>query len=272
MDTSSIDTSVIGNVLINIAMVVEYDGSRFCGFQKQLQGVRTIQGELELALSTFANERVDIITSGRTDTGVHATYQVINFKTRVKRPLASWVRATNSLLPNDIVIRDAVIAEDSFHARFALNRTYHYYVVVEPTRPAILRGKVGWCYTPLNIDSMVIAQQTLLGEKDFTSFRAAGCQAKNPVRNMTSVGISKRDKLIRFEFTANAFLYHMVRNMVGALVFVGKGALAISEFTQIFDSCSRKYAPPTFMPDGLYLVGVEYPNIKFDYTKPDWIY
>ena len=265
-------TNVVEYGFTNIAMVVEYDGSSFCGFQKQAQGIRTIQGELELALSTFTNERVDIITSGRTDTGVHATYQVINFKTQVKRPLQNWMRAVNSLLPKDIVIRDIVVVDDEFYARFALNRTYHYYVVVDPIRPAILRGKVGWCHTPLDVNSMIMAQKILLGEKDFTSFRAAGCQAKNPVRNMTNVGISLRSNLIRFEFTANAFLYHMVRNMVGALIFVGKGTLSLAEFVQMVDACSRKYAPPTFMPDGLYLVGVEYTNMKFNYVPADWIY
>lgn len=258
--------------LINIAMVVEYDGSGFYGFQKQAPGVRTIQGELEQALSAFAGDQINIVTSGRTDAKVHAVYQVINFKTRIKRPLYNWVCGVNSILPDDIVLREAIIVENEFHARYATNRTYHYYLVVDSIRPAILRNKVGWCYSPLNIEHMTIAQQGLVGERDFSSFRATGCQALNPVRNLSKVGLFCHNNLIRFEFTANAFLYHMVRNMVGALVYVGKGILSPHDLNDLVEAKSRKFAPPTFMPDGLYLANVEYPNAQFTYQPPNCIY
>lgn len=256
----------------NVAMVVEYDGSNFYGFQKQAGGIRTTQGELERALQLFSKQKIDIATSGRTDTGVHALYQVINFKTELKRPSHGWMMGVNSFLPRDVVIRDCTFVHDEFYARYAISRTYHYYLWINPIRPALLNGKVGWFYGKLDIDAMNEALAYLIGELNFSSFRAAGCQANHPVRTMYKANLSVRGDMLRFEFCANAFLYHMVRNMVGALVYVGKGTITIKRFKEIVDSKSRIYAPPTFMPDGLYLVGVEYPEQHFKYTISDWLF
>jgi tRNA pseudouridine38-40 synthase len=256
-----------------LALLLEYDGSRFYGFQKQLSSVRTIQGEVEKHLSTFANCPINIITSGRTDTGVHATHQVISFTTTIYRPLHAWVRGVNALLDKDIVIRDAVYVDNKFNARFdAVSRTYHYYLYVNPIRTALMRDKVGWYHASLDIDLMIEAGQYLIGQHDFSSFRASNCQAKNPVRDMTHFAITTKNNLIRFEFSANAFLYHMVRNMVGALIYVGNGKLNVDGFSDLINARNRKLAPPTFMPDGLYLVNVKYQDPLFEQDVAGWLF
>ncbi|MFN7095083.1 MAG: tRNA pseudouridine(38-40) synthase TruA, partial [Burkholderiales bacterium] len=214
----------------NLAMLLEYDGAGFAGFQKQGFGALTVQGELESALSQFVQQKINIIPAGRTDTGVHALYQVINFTTSVNRELNSWVRGTNAFLPKTLVIREAVKVANEFNARFsALSRTYHYYLAATATRPAILHKKVGWYHRQLDLQAMQEAGLYLVGEKDFSSFRAANCQAATPVRRLTAFNICLKNGLIRFELTANAFLYHMVRNIVGALIYVGSGRLSVEE-------------------------------------------
>jgi tRNA pseudouridine38-40 synthase len=262
----------------NLALQLEYDGSYFFGFQRQVN-TRTIQGELEKALSKFANHDVQIITAGRTDTGVHALNQVVNFTTEAKRELHGWVRGVNALLPDDIAIKKAAIVQDNFSARFdAISRTYYYYLCVRRSRPGLLSRRVGWYYDHLDIEKMMDACNLLHGEHDFSSFRAANCQANTAIRNMLSCSLqiennniytgpktsSQNDTnlneavLLRFEFTANAFLYHMVRNLIGALLYVGKGNLSIAEFHNLLKAKDRTLAPPTFMPDGLYLAAVNY--------------
>lgn len=254
----------------NIALLIEYSGSKFAGFQRQ-KDFPSIQEHLETALSRFANHDIQVITAGRTDAGVHALGQVINFVTTARRELSSWVRGVNALLPEDIAIKQATYVPDIFNARFnAISRTYHYYLLVSPTRPAILEGKVGWYYKPLNLGFMEEACQLLLGKHDFSSFRAANCQALTPVRNMITARVKQIDSflmtdsitskqvLLRFEFTANAFLYHMVRNLVGALIYIGNGKLSLTQFADIINQKNRVKAPPTFMPDGLYLHSVAY--------------
>ncbi len=259
--------------MLTLALLIEYDGTGFYGFQKQGPGVRTIQFELEKVLSVFANEKIDVITSGRTDTGVHATYQVISFTTTAKRELYNWIRGINALLPKDIIIRAAVNVDAEFNARFsAISRTYHYYLRVDPVRPAILYKKVGWYYAPLDCVSMQAAGQQLVGKQDFSSFRAADCQAKNPVRNLSYFNMSRKNNLIRFEFTANAFLYHMVRNIVGALIYVGNGKLSQQGFAELITAKKRTLAPPTFMPDGLYLTHIEYKSVIFAPDNNDWLF
>ena len=259
------------NEIYNLALLVEYDGSKFYGFQKQL-ATRTIQGVLETALSKFASATINIITSGRTDTGVHATHQVINFITAAKRPLHAWIRGTNALLPKDIVIRNALFVDGEFNARFsAISRTYHYYLLVDPIRSAIMQDRVGWYYHPLNVALMNEAGQYLLGEQDFSSFRASDCQANSPIRNLSHFAIASKGNIIRFEFTANAFLYHMVRNMVGGLLYVGNDKMSIAEFANLIKSCKRTLAPPTFMPDGLYLVDVKYKTQLFKHNVSEWL-
>lgn len=259
------------NETYNLALLLEYDGSGFYGFQKQL-ATRTIQGILEATLSKFANATIDIITSGRTDTKVHATHQVISFTTFANRPLHAWSRGVNALLPDDIAIRDAIFVDKEFNARFsATSRTYHYYLLVDPIRSAIKQGRVGWYYKPLDFNLMNKAGQYLIGMQDFSSFRASDCQSKNPVRDLSSFSMETKGNLIRFEFTANAFLYHMVRNMVGALVYVGNGKISVDEFVALIKSHQRTLAPPTFMPDGLYLVDVKYKTPLFERDYSAWL-
>lgn len=253
-------------------MVVEYDGSNFYGFQKQLGNIRTVQGEIQKSLQMFCGELIEVVISGRTDAGVHALYQVINFKTDLSRPAKGWMMGCNSFLPKDIVIRDCAIVDDDFYARFAINRTYHYYLYIDRIRPGLFNGKVGWFYAELDIALMQEALNYLIGTHDFSSFRASGCQSNSSIRTMYKVCIEQKGKMIRFELCANAFLYHMVRNIIGALVYVGKGALSLNNFKEIVDSKTRKYAPPTFMPDGLYLVDVQYSKKYFEYKISDWLF
>lgn len=253
--------------MVNIALVVEYDGSKFFGFQKQKENFRTIQEELEKSLSKFANHEINIVTAGRTDTGVHAFFQVVNFKTDAKRKLYGWVCGVNSLLPEDIVIREAVIVPDEFDARYsAISRSYKYYLLQDRVASAIFRGNLGLYYLNLDLKSMQDACEYIVGRHDFSAFRASDCQANTPIRDLTNVSISSRDNLLCFEFTANAFLYHMIRNIMGALVYVGAGKLSITGFNELLLSKNRVKAPPTFMPDGLYLSYVQYKEKYFSYT------
>ena len=254
--------------MANIALVIEYDGSKFFGFQKQIDNTRTVQGDLEHALSKFANETINIITAGRTDSGVHALFQVINFTTNAKRQLYGWICGVNALLPDDIVIHEAVIVPVNFNARFsAISRSYRYYLLQDRVASALLRGKVGTYHLSLDIDLMSSAGKYLMGRQDFSSFRASGCQANTAVRDLSHFNLRVKDNLFCFDFTANAFLYHMVRNIVGALVYVGVGKLSVEGFRELIVSKNRIKAPPTFMPDGLYLSNVAYKEEYFSY-KP----
>jgi len=245
----------------NVACLIEYDGSNFCGFQKQ-PTVRTVQQELELALSKFTQQATEIITAGRTDTGVHASGQVINFTTSATRSIESFTRGVNALLPKDITVLKSTYVAESFHARFsALARSYNYYLLNRPTRPALLAQKVGWYMHDLDLELMQQACAMLVGEHDFSSFRASDCQAKNPVKNMLISQVAPlphNHDILVFTFKANSFLYHMVRNIIGSLIYVGNGKLTLAEFSDLLAQKNRRYAPPTFMPDGLYLSAVDY--------------
>jgi tRNA pseudouridine38-40 synthase len=200
-----------------------------------------------------------VITAGRTDAGVHATYQVVHFDTHAQRPLGAWVRGVNALLPNSIAVLWVSKSSDSFHARYsARERCYLYLLLNHPVRPALYHGKVGWFYLPLNIERMRDAAQILLGEHDFSAFRASECQAKSPVRNVTKLEISQQGDIIAFEIRANAFLQHMVRNIIGSLVYVGKGKYPPQWIGELLRDCDRTYAAPTFSAAGLYLGGITY--------------
>lgn len=243
---------------MKIILVLEYDGSRYCGWQSQ-PAKCSVQDSLEYALSRIACTNVRVVTAGRTDTGVHALYQVIHFDTQVKRPLSAWVRGTNSFLPDDISVLWASETGDDFHARYsAIERHYLYVLVNQPVRPGLLHNKVGWFHQPLNIQQMQLGATTLLGKHDFSSFRAAECQAKSPVREITKLDISCQGNTFVFEFSADAFLHHMVRNLVGCLVYVGKGKYSPEWVPKLLESRDRSKAPPTFSAAGLYLVGVTY--------------
>ena len=243
---------------MRIALGVEYDGRPFSGWQSQLDG-RTVQDTLQHALSQIVGEPVSVIAAGRTDTGVHALEQVVHFDVQAERPLTAWVRGANALLPESIAVRWAHPVPDEFHARFSAHgRSYRYLLINRPTRPAIDAGKVGWYHAPLDVAAMQAAAQFLLGEHDFSAFRAAQCQAKSPVKNLRQLDIRCEDEMLVFDVSADAFLHHMVRNMVGCLVYVGKGKYPPDWLAEVLASRERSLAAPTFAPDGLYLRRIKY--------------
>ena len=243
---------------MRIALGLEYDGSQFFGWQSQPQKC-TVQDVLQAALGRIADERIVVAAAGRTDTGVHALEQVIHFDTRANRPLSAWVRGVNALLPKSIAILWACFVPEEFHARFSAQaRSYRYLLINRPVRSAVRYGKVGWFHAPLDIERMRAASHYLLGEHDFSSFRAAECQAKSPVKNLLKFDITRQGDLIMFDLTAGAFLHHMVRNIVGCLVYVGKSKYPPEWLQEVLESRDRKKAAPTFAPDGLYLCGVTY--------------
>lgn len=255
--------------MARVALGLEYDGRWFNGWQKQKSGVPTVQAALEHALAQVCDQPVGVIAAGRTDTGVHALMQVVHFDAPVERPLSAWVRGVNAHLPAGVSVQRAQVVAEDFHARFdAFERSYRYVLLSAPARPAILAGKVGWTHYELAIDAMQAAADVLLGEHDFSSFRAAQCQAKSPVKQLNHLRVYRQQGLICFDLAASAFLHHMVRNIVGALVYVGAGRLSVAEFQHIFAQKSRLQAPPTFMADGLYLTRVRYPA-KFDLAWSD---
>ncbi|MEI7612021.1 MAG: tRNA pseudouridine(38-40) synthase TruA [Betaproteobacteria bacterium] len=243
---------------MRVALGVEYDGSAFHGWQIQPQG-GTVQDALQAALSQIAGEEVAVVCAGRTDAGVHATAQVVHFDTSLRRPLSAWVRGVNSFLPPSVCVRWAQPVADEFHARFSAHgRCYRYLLLNRPQRPGVGHGRVGWYHHPLDVDLMQQAANALLGEHDFSSFRAADCQAKTPVKSMRRADVQRVGELIVFDFEASAFLHHMVRNLVGSLVYIGQGKHPSEWMSQLLLAADRRQAAPTFSAAGLYLVGVEY--------------
>lgn len=244
---------------MRIALGVEYCGQSYHGWQTQADHL-TVQDRVEYALNAIAGEPVTTVAAGRTDTGVHATGQVVHFDTLICRPETAWSRGVNTFLPDDISIRWAHQVDQEFHARYsATRRRYRYFLLNRPMRPGVLSGRVGWDFHPLDDSAMAEAARCFIGTHDFSSFRAAGCQAKNPVKTMSRAEVRRVGSFVIFDFEANAFLHHMVRNLVGALVYVGKGALAPAAMNTLIDQRDRRLAPPTFMAAGLYLVEVGYP-------------
>lgn len=243
---------------MRIALGLEYDGSGYAGWQSQ-PGGNTVQDVLEHALAQVAGAPLHVTCAGRTDAGVHATGQVVHFDVAVQRAPTAWVRGTNAHLPPAVAVRWAVPVSEDFHARFlARGRAYRYLLLNRPQRPGLLAGKVGWCHRPLDIPAMQAAAACLIGEHDFSSFRAAGCQAKSPVKTLYRFEISRQGDLLAFDCHASAFLHHMVRNMVGALLYVGMGRTTVDDFARVFAARDRRQGAPTFAADGLYLVGVDY--------------
>lgn len=246
--------------MVRIAIGIEYAGSEFEGWQTQPHG-RTVQDALQGAIAIIAGHPVELVCAGRTDTGVHASSQVAHFDTPSHRPLTAWVRGVNSHLPAGIVVNWAREVNDDFHARFsALSRRYRYFLLNRPVRPAILHGRVGWFHSLLNVEKMAAAAEYLPGEHDFSAFRAAACQARSPIRTMALAQVQRHQDWIVFDFEANAFLHHMIRNLVGALVHIGKGERPAEWMAELMACRDRRSAPPTFSPDGLYLCGVTYPD------------
>jgi len=244
--------------MTRIALGLEYDGRPFHGWQRQ-KGLPSIQAALEEALTQIAGHPVQVCCAGRTDAGVHALEQVVHFDTLAKRPETAWVRGVNSLLPAEISVRWSREVGDDFHARYsAQSRSYRYLLLNRGERSGLLAGRVGWFHRPLSLAAMQQAAEFLLGEHDFSAFRAAECQAKNPIRNLTRAEVRQEGDFFIFDFSANAFLQHMVRNMVGSLVYVGKGAWEPEYLRELLLTRNRTLAAPTFPPDGLYLLGVSY--------------
>lgn len=218
-----------------------------------------MQDALEPALSSIAGSPVAITGAGRTDRGVHARLQVAHFDTEVKRPSSAWVRGVNALLPDSIAVLWSREVPDEFHARFsAYARTYRYELLNRPVRPGLAAHYVGWFHLPLDIEKMRAAAALLVGEHDFSAFRSAECQAKSPVRTIHRFDVAAQDEKIHFIVRANAFLHHMVRNLVGTLVYVGKGKHPPHWVQELLRSKDRSRSAPTFGPEGLYLENIAY--------------
>jgi tRNA pseudouridine38-40 synthase len=250
---------------MRVALGVAYGGGNYQGWQSQAGG-QTVQDVLETALTQFATQQIHVLCAGRTDAGVHGLMQVVHFDTEVHRPCAAWVRGTNAFLPPDVSVQWAQLVPSSFHARgSALTRRYAYVLLQSAVRPSVELGRVGWVFRTLNHQAMQEAADYLAGEHDFTSFRAAACQALSPVKTLHPIRITRRSHsddsqtcYWRFEFEGNAFLHHMIRNIMGSLIAIGRGNYPPQWMQQILEAKSRKVAAPTFAPDGLYFLGPTY--------------
>jgi tRNA pseudouridine38-40 synthase len=256
------------------ALGVAYRGGAYQGWQSQ-PSRQTVQDHVERALSTFANERITTVCAGRTDAGVHALNQVVHFDTTCEREPFSWVRGVNRYLPPDIAVQWSAQPGASFHARNqARRRRYAYLLLESPVRPGVEAGGVGWVFRPMALDPMREAATLLLGEHDFSAFRAAECQSHTPIKTLYSIDISRRGAYWRFEFEANAFLHHMVRNLMGALLAVGQGSRSPDWAAKVLAGRDRSLAAPTFAPDGLYFMGPRYdPELQLPTHTPamDWL-
>jgi tRNA pseudouridine38-40 synthase len=243
---------------MRIALGIEYSGGTFCGWQTQPSGC-AVQDALERALSELAGEKIATICAGRTDAGVHALAQVVHFDTVAVRPDSAWVRGTNTMLPPNAAVTWMRQVAPDFSARFsALERSYRYVLLNHPVRPSLNQGRVGWFHAPLDIIRMQEAALCLLGMHDFSAFRSAQCQANSPVRELRRLDVNRSGDYVVFELTANAFLHHMVRNIVGSLVYVGNGRHAPAWLVEVLASRNRTLAAPTFDAAGLYLAHVGY--------------
>lgn len=243
---------------MRIVLGLEYCGTTFRGWQSQLLG-STVQDVLEFALAAIAGQSVRVICAGRTDAGVHASHQVVHFDAPVERPMTAWVRGVNSHLPDGVAVRWAQSVDAEFHARFsARGRRYRYLLLSRPQRVGLWYGRAGWIHRPLDLAQMQDAASRLLGEHDFSAFRAAECQAKSPIKTLWRADVRQQGNLFVFDFEASAFLHHMVRNLVGSLVHIGKGAKAADWMDELLLLKDRKHSAPTFSPDGLYFRGPIY--------------
>ena len=247
---------------MRLALGVRYNGRAYDGWQSQPSG-KTVQDKLEAALAAFAVQPISTLCAGRTDSGVHGLMQVVHFDTEVERTPFSWVRGTNRFLPEDIAVQWAHPVPKAFHCRAsALTRRYLYVLSQSPVRPSLEAGRVGWTMYPLDGDAMRAAAQILLGQHDFSSFRASACQALSPVKDMRRIEIERDGQGERcrwyFEFEADAFLHHMIRNIMGCLVRVGQGQAKPEWMREVLQARSRIAAAPTFSPAGLYFLGPQY--------------
>jgi tRNA pseudouridine38-40 synthase len=242
-----------------LAFGVEYDGSQFAGWQQQA-GQRAVQSELKRAIGTVADHSVDLICGGRTDAGVHARAQVVHVETSAERPLRAWLLGVNANLPADLSVHWVWPVPAHFHARFSAQaRSYEYVILNRPTRSALAARRATCIHAPLDVALMQQAALHLLGEHDFSAYRAAGCQSRSPVRRIDCLAVSREADLVRIEVTANAFLHHMVRNIVGLLVEVGRCAAPPEHALEVLRSRDRRLNAATAPAEGLYLTGVHYP-------------
>ena len=245
---------------MRIALGIEYDGNNFVGWQIQPK-LRSVQGCVEIALSKVANHPVKVFCAGRTDTGVHALEQVVHADVNVERLKNSWVLGANSNLPKDVSVLWSKKVDDNFHARFsAKSRHYRYIIFNSPVRPAILYNRVTWEFRPLNVQYMQEASKYLIGTHDFSSYRASACQANSPIRTILSLKISCIEKKIIIDISANAFLHHMVRNIAGVLIEIGRGEKPIKWANEVLKAKDRRLGGITARPNGLYFVKVDYPE------------
>ncbi len=243
---------------MRIALGISYDGRAYQGWQSQRSG-QTVQDRLESGLGKFAAGSVSTVCAGRTDAGVHALMQVVHFDTNLTREPASWLRGTNSFLPPDIAVQWARCVPEEFHCRAsALSRRYAYVLLESPVRPSVDAGRVGWVFQALHEEAMREAAQHLVGEHDFSSFRASACQALSPVKTVQTINISRRGAYWRVDFEASAFLHHMVRNIMGCLISVGRLRHPPGWIKEVLNARDRGRCAPTFSPDGLYFVGPRY--------------
>jgi len=259
---------------VRVALGIAYRGSAYSGWQSQ-PGGRTVQDHVDAAISAFAAAPLRSICAGRTDAGVHALNQVVHFDTEAERALDGWVRGTNRYLPGDIAVQWCRFVPASFHARAsAIGRRYDYLLLESPVRPALESGLVGWTFRPLDGEAMRRAAQALVGEHDFSAFRSSECQALSPVKTMRAIEIERRGAYWRFRFDADAFLHHMIRNVVGCLVAVGSGVRPVAWLAEVLDKRDRSLAAATFAPYGLYFAGPYYDavhGIPDRTTAMDWL-
>jgi tRNA pseudouridine38-40 synthase len=258
---------------MRIVVGLEYRGAGFCGWQSQPQRCG-VQDALEAAVAAIAGTPVVVTAAGRTDTGVHAAFQVAHFDVGVERPLTAWVRGVNSHLPAGVAVLWAREVDASFHARFAATqRGYRYVLLNHPVRPGVNADLIGWHHRPLDADAMNRAAAHLIGQHDFSAFRAAECQARSPVKELRRAHVERRGDYLLGDFQADGFLHHMVRNIMGCLVQVGAGAQPPEWMHDVLASRDRTRAAPTFDPAGLYLTHIRYPaHFALPETSERWLF
>lgn len=245
---------------MRLAMGIEYDGTGYSGWQIQI-GQRTVQGTLEKGLSKVANHPVKLICAGRTDTGVHAIQQIVHFDTTAIRKERSWVLGTNVNIPSDVSVNWAKFVDENFHARYsAIARKYRYIILNRSTRSALHKRRATWIHWPLAVQQMHIAAQALVGEHDFSSFRAVACQSRTAIREIYQISVSRKGEYVFIDVIANAFLHHMVRNIAGVLIAIGKGEKPVSWVRDLLEIRNRRCGGVTAEPEGLYLIDVVYPH------------
>ena len=259
---------------MRLALGISYNGQAYEGWQSQ-PSRRTVQDRLEAALTQFADQPISTVCAGRTDAGVHGVMQGVHFDTVVQREEFSWVRGTNRFLPADIAVQWAKPVPAGFHSRAsAIARRYAYVLLESPVRPSVDAGRVGWVFRPLDAGAMQQAAALLVGRHDFSSFRAAACQARSPVKTMNRIDINRNGSYWRFEFEADAFLHHMIRNIMGCLLAIGQGHQPPQWMSQVLAARDRDAAAPTFSPDGLYFLGPVYGaewNLPSRTAAYDWL-